>query len=213
MEERVALLEGLLQQAGPRDSDDSLATFITNNKDGIQPVKPNEDDSVVSELAAKVGMLGLNAAGAEPHYLGSSSAFAFSRLIKLPLRLITPERSTIVFADENASTPSPCLLPAYDTAVSLSNAYFQNIHPQYPFLHEPTFRRWEMLLFWPSEPSDIFGFDNVPLFFINMASSGSQFLLECKIIKVYRFMPLVLCFCQIPVLYLRQVNLATSRVD
>ncbi|KIX07700.1 uncharacterized protein Z518_02354 [Rhinocladiella mackenziei CBS 650.93] len=46
---------------------------------------PPEEHDEVSDLASKVGMLGLNAARAEPHYLGSSSAFAFSRVISSSL--------------------------------------------------------------------------------------------------------------------------------
>ena len=65
---------------------------------------------------------------------------------------------------------TPCLLPDYDSCVTLSNAYFQNIHPQYPFLHEPTFRLWERKLIGPFEAMDAPSFDPIHLFFVNMVS-------------------------------------------
>lgn len=38
---------------------------------------------------------------------------------------------------------TPIRLPTPDMRSSLSEAYFKNIHPQYPFLHRPTFGKWE----------------------------------------------------------------------
>ncbi|CAK7212902.1 hypothetical protein SBRCBS47491_001621 [Sporothrix bragantina] len=38
----------------------------------------------------------------------------------------------------------PVNVPTYEDGLVLSNAYFENIHIQYPFLHEPTFRMWEV---------------------------------------------------------------------
>jgi hypothetical protein len=131
--------------------------------------QPKEEDGV-SDLASKVGMLGLNyAAGAEPQYLGSSSAFAFSRIINSSLRRGVQTSHAAVFGlAEEASMVSPCPLPNYEAGVMLSNAYFQNIHPQYPFLHEPTFRIWEMKLLGTSESTNTFDFDPIALFFLNM---------------------------------------------
>ena len=34
-------------------------------------------------------------------------------------------------------------LPSAEEAQRLSTAYFKHIHPQYPFLHRPTFDTWE----------------------------------------------------------------------
>lgn len=126
----------------------------------------------MGQLASKVGMLDLHAAGAEPHYLGSSSVFAFSRMVNTSLRQIHTERPTSSFSltEENANSLSPCLLPDYEVGIMFSNAYFENIHPQYPFLHEPTFRLWETQLLCPSDSDSAFEFDPLPLFFVNMAS-------------------------------------------
>lgn len=141
---------------------------------------PRTDDEIkenegLDELSSKVGLLSLNAAGAEPYYLGSSSTFAFSRLINSSLRQVVlrdPDTDTQPGkkGDDVASLPTPCLLPDYDTAVKLSNAYFQNIHTQYPFLHEPTFRTWEAAIICGSVGFETLISNPMPLFFLNMVS-------------------------------------------
>jgi hypothetical protein len=106
----------------------------------------------------------------EPQYLGSSSAFAFSRIISLSLNRNLPSVPTGVFGDREGLTPSPtpCSLPDYDIATSLSSSYFKEIHPQYPFLHEPSFRALEAKVY--DAPSDFIDTDlyGPALFFMNM---------------------------------------------
>ena len=130
----------------------------------------HENTEDLNDLASKVGTLSLNAAGAEPHYLGSSSTFAFARLIKPILSRI--ERTNSTYTDDcitDSTAPSTCALPDPRTAIILSNAYFDNIHTQYPFLHEPDFRAWEAAVVcqgnsgWFEEQADL-----TPLFFLNM---------------------------------------------
>ncbi|KFX99698.1 hypothetical protein V497_01539 [Pseudogymnoascus sp. VKM F-4516 (FW-969)] len=181
LEDRVALLEGLLQQMQQDATSASMEALVTS-KDNSQPTdfKPQEDDNGVSDLASKVGMLGLHyAAGAEPQYLGSSSTFAFSRIINSTLRQGAPGNPPTTFGLSEGPTDllSPCPLPSYEAGVALSDAYFQNIHLQYPFLHEPTFRDWEMKLVGASEGVDTFGFDSIPLFFVNMVYAIGALLL------------------------------------
>ncbi|RKL08437.1 hypothetical protein BFJ71_g1724 [Fusarium oxysporum] len=62
--------------------------------------------------------------------------------------------------------------------ISLSNAYFENIHPHYPFLHEPTFRRWEDTLVRPSNTIGELDFDPAPLFFVNMVYAVGALLVS-----------------------------------
>ena len=166
LEERVAVLEGLLQQV--RQPAASPPEAPSNPNETASKQNNEEDD--LSDLSSKVGMLDLNASRAEPRYLGSSSAFAFSRMINLSLRQLNPAKPNMKFqlTKDDFALSSPCLLPDYDVGITLSNAYFQNIHPQYPFLHEPTFRLWEMNLMWPSETIDALAFDPIPFFFVNM---------------------------------------------
>ncbi|KAJ3461094.1 hypothetical protein MRS44_011961 [Fusarium solani] len=62
--------------------------------------------------------------------------------------------------------------------MSLSNAYFENIHPKYPFLHEPTFRRSERSLIGPIELVEDLSFDPVATFFVYMTYAIGALLLE-----------------------------------
>lgn len=131
-------------------------------------------------LASNAGLLTLNATGAKPHYLGSSSAFAFSRVVAASLNQ-SASREAGRAAETGGSEmepPLPRLLPEYETGVKLSNAYFQNIHPQYPFLHEPTFKLWERRVLLPGETADFSGIDPVPLYFINMVRLPRKLILR-----------------------------------
>lgn len=191
LEQRVAYLEGMLTQYRPDVSDDHFFQFDVQQPDaqtspttldepsdhryGGRSISPTPDDEHdgLDELASKVGLLSLNAAGAEPHYLGPSSAFAFSRLINSSLRQVVLRSNNNptargVLDDDSTTMPTPCLLPDYDVALKLSNAYFENIHSQYPFLHEPTFRLWEATLISKSAAFDTLMSNPVPLFFLNM---------------------------------------------
>ena len=127
----------------------------------------DDDQHELSDLSSMVGTLSLNAAGAEPRYLGSSSVFAFARFIKPALRKAVSSMPVDI-DDLELPPPEPCLLPDYHTAVRLSNAYFENIHPQYPFLHEPTFRMWETALEDPFDAMTVLDCNPVPLYFLNM---------------------------------------------
>lgn len=134
------------------------------------PQPPADEHDALNDLASKVGMLSLNAAGAEPLYLGSSSVFAFSHLIKPNLRQVVLQRprNTLDAQPSNPFFLAPCLLPNYEIGVKLSNAYFQNIHTQYPFLHEPTFRAWEMALLQSYDAPESLTLEPTALFFLNM---------------------------------------------
>ncbi|KAF5635750.1 positive regulator of purine utilization [Fusarium sp. NRRL 52700] len=130
-----------------------------------------------SDLTTRVGMLDFRTAQTEPQYLGSSSSFAFSRIINLSLSSNLPNVPNPAPLSDRRSSPSPCLLPDYDVAVKLRDAYFKHIHPQYPFLHEPTFRAWEAMLYDPSHDFTEIGFSFAPLFFLNMVYAVAALLL------------------------------------
>lgn len=140
----------------------------------------NTDNGTVEDLASKVGTLSLNAAGAEPHYLGSSSTFAFARLLKPALNQLALEPVVTLETQSSVldSIPTMCPLPNYEVAVSLSNAFFENICTQYPFLHEPTFRAWESAILLSSQP--MFDhefdpdFDPTPYYFLNMVRNRAS---------------------------------------
>ncbi|KAH7227308.1 fungal-specific transcription factor domain-containing protein [Fusarium oxysporum] len=100
-----------------------------------------------TDLVSKAGVLSLHASGAEPYYFGSSSIFSFSRIIHACVRQAVQEMPHgelgLSLNDLDPSAAAPCRLPSYEAGEALSQAYFENVHFQYPFLHEPTFRQWE----------------------------------------------------------------------
>lgn len=206
LEQRVAFLEGVLKQYRPDLANDHLfqndALQLELQSSPSTSTRPIEDQSRgpstlprteeddepagLDELASKVGLLSLNAAGAEPHYLGSSSTFAFSRLINSSLRQVVLTNSSDASAfGRNESDlpviPTPCLLPDHDVAVKLSDAYFQNIHTQYPFLHEPTFRAWEATIASGADGFETFISNPGPMFFLNMVSQSASYCEEMLI--------------------------------
>lgn len=145
-----------------------------------------EDDDGVEKLASKVGLLSLSAAGAEPQYLGTSSIFAFSRLINSTLRqVVAPDLATTraldTTEDRSSLLPLPCLLPDYLSAVQLSNVYFQNVNTHYPFLHEATFREWESMLRDESAGLKTCSPCSLSLFFLNMVGFPAILGFEVKI--------------------------------
>lgn len=198
LEQRVAFLENLLKQCRPDlangdmfknhvlqpdiESNPSPLTqnaeipgFQRGDRTTLSSAKKDNivEDAGVDKLASKVGLLSLNAAGAEPQYLGSSSIFAFSRLINSSLRqVVSPDLPTANVLDWTGNcssvSPSPCLLPSYESAVKLSDIYFRNVNIHYPFLHEPTFRAWESML--ADEPTGLETCvpSSTALFFLNM---------------------------------------------
>lgn len=180
LEQRLAYLEGLLERQRLQPSQDVLlnpntATHIEQPTTlGHAHPQSSGDAEELQDLASKVGTLSLNAAGAEPHYLGSSSTFAFARLIKPILNqvsLAAPESQTDYGPASGCATPTMCQLPDPTTAVTLSNAYFENIHTQYPFLSETDFRKWEssiVLLQGDYEQWTGANFSQTPFFFLNM---------------------------------------------
>lgn len=163
LENRVAHLESQLRSTGqnlvPSDgrlgsatqsriADPALLSQPSSRETLDQPQEPRLDkgDDDADSLAAKIGLLGLRSADIEPRYLGSSSAFAFSRAIgsSLLLRDANPAINNVGMHSVNdLAGLLPCALPSYEDGLVLSNAYFENINIQYPFLHEPEFRMWE----------------------------------------------------------------------
>lgn len=173
LEKRVAFLEGLLERGQLSASVASTVSPTAENEGRSERPRPSKshqqavDD--VDNLASKVGILSLNAFGSDTHYMGSSSTFAFSRLLSSHLRQNVsagPAAAGSNLCERDATSPSSCFLPDYDTAAKLSHAYFENVHPQYPFLHEPTFRSWEAMHIWPSGTLDEMNAEPVPLFFL-----------------------------------------------
>jgi hypothetical protein len=132
------------------------------------------EDESIDDLSTEVALLCLSAAGREPHYFGPSCAVSFSRIVSatmgLPKRAGSSQHSAPMPEDHSPevhrtvsiSFPSPHL------AATLSQAYFKNIHPQYPFLHKATFKAWEDLCMRANLAGDLDSVDDLPLFFVLM---------------------------------------------
>lgn len=177
LEQRLAYLEGLLEYQRPQPSQSVLLNpnpATETSAPGHPHPQSSSDAEDVHDLASKVGTLSLNAAGAEPHYLGSSSTFAFARLIKpilSQLSLAPVETQAGHGPASGCATPTMCQLPDANTAIALSNAYFENVHTQYPFLSEIDFRKWESsIVLLQGDPEQWTGanFSQTPFFFLNM---------------------------------------------
>lgn len=160
------------QQQTPRPEHMRMEPLAENSPERVPENKIDQHDGY-DELSSRVGLLSLNAAGAEPHYLGVSSTFAFARLISSSLRrslLSEAPDETRVSQDAADFSTASCKLPRQNIALQLSNAYFQNIHIQYPFLQEIEIRSWEDTYLQRSMPCDITESDEIPLFFLNMVT-------------------------------------------
>ncbi|KAH7131604.1 fungal-specific transcription factor domain-containing protein [Dactylonectria estremocensis] len=181
LEGRVASLEGRDPKTPSNSTPSPFAAAASNDSNAqSNPYDtPERGGDGASDLSSRVGMLDFRTAQMEPQYLGSSSAFAFSRIINFSLRRDLPVEPSLASLNDkfgSSPSPSPCLLPDYHVAVRLSNAYFKHIHPQYPFLHEPTFREWEAILYDSARDFTDIGFHTSPLFFLNMVYAVAALL-------------------------------------
>ena len=173
LEKRLALHERQRAQDTSVTSGPSPGLHSNNDSQKSMPAFTSEaDNDGDSDLPSKVGFLDVKTTQVEPQYLGPSSTFSFAHIINASLRGAISQKPPPGqrSPDQVEATPIPCPFPEYNVAVKLSNAYFENIHPHYPFLHEPTFRHYEeKLLKQSSEIPNIIMY-SVPLFFINMVS-------------------------------------------
>lgn len=120
-------------------------------------------------LSMQAGLLDVRSSQAEPQYLGSSSTFAFSRIVNSAMSRHFSGEATSV---ENSHS-GRVLLPRNFQAdagltTTLSNAYFAHIQPQYPFLHEPTFRLWEKQLANQAPELTVTNLDSAAIFMVHM---------------------------------------------
>ncbi|KAH8586385.1 fungal-specific transcription factor domain-containing protein [Bisporella sp. PMI_857] len=149
LEARVAYLEGILQQVRPDVALDHFVGYQSTNQrvDDAEGSPATQTDVV--DISSDVALLCVSAAGREPHYFGPSSALSFSRVFSSALRLSKEHGGSARGNNEQSGLRStlninaPLRLPSISAASSFSKAYFNNVHPQYPFLHHPTFRIWE----------------------------------------------------------------------
>lgn len=100
-------------------------------------------------LAHEIGLVSVSA-GTDPKYIGPSSGYFFARLLlacaKRHGQRIQPSRARVDASNrfafllpQDALSTAPTSLPEdMEYTAKLSEAYFDTIHLQYPFLHQPT---------------------------------------------------------------------------
>lgn len=143
--------------------------------DQISPgVVKDAEDEHIDDLSTEVALLCLSAAGREPHYFGPSCAVSFSRIVSttmgLPKRTGSSQHSSTwpEVHDPEVQRTVSVSFPSRTLAATLSQAYFKNIHPQYPFLHKPTFIAWEDSCTRANLAGDVITAGDLPLFFVLM---------------------------------------------
>lgn len=126
-------------------------------------------DEQQTGLAHEIGLVSLSA-GTDPKYIGPSSGYFFARLIlacaRQGRRSAPPQeleqsaesRSARLFHRNALSIPPSPLPESMDYAVKISEAYFETIHLQYPFLHQPSHMKLIEHVYAESEPRPIAAF-------------------------------------------------------
>ncbi|KAG9188908.1 hypothetical protein G6011_07613 [Alternaria panax] len=188
LETRVAYLESLLQRTRPEVAVDHLNDEGGDQNVGqlhdmsrAQPALGNDhlyptigENESIDRLSTEVALLCLSAAEREPHYFGPSCAVSFSRIVSatmgLPKRkeMSQPEGEVLGTQDPEVYRTLSVPFPSTNLSATLSSAYFKNIHPQYPFLHRPTFEAWEEICVRANIAGSLDDVDDLPLFFVLM---------------------------------------------
>ncbi|KAH6673288.1 fungal-specific transcription factor domain-containing protein [Halenospora varia] len=120
-------------------------------------------------LAHEIGLVSLSA-GTDPKYIGPSSGYFFAKLVlacaRQTQRSAPPQeleqsaesRSARLFPRDTLSVPPTPLPESMDYTVKISEAYFETIHLQYPFLHQPSHMKLIEHVYAESEPKPIAAF-------------------------------------------------------
>lgn len=167
-----------MRTACPEIAIDHLSPQL-NIQAATSPVRPNIQNETASsssasdhELARHIEDLCVSSAVGQPRYLGHSSALGLSKIISANLGRLRFQGPGLTMGsmdneflrDLPRSDPAP--LPDKLFGAFLSDAFFTHVHPQYPFLHQPTFAQWENEIYFAIESS--LSPDPTQLFFVNM---------------------------------------------
>lgn len=153
------------RDTAPGQSHISAPNSATTTLSPLRDVAAEEANNYASttderpqDLPSEVALLCISAAGREPQFFGASSAVSFSRIVSATMGMgrkgakagnsqqsARGSRQPIGTSFHADRTPqrTSIRLPTAEMRPLLLEAYFQNIHPQYPFLHRPTFNKWE----------------------------------------------------------------------
>lgn len=172
-------------EAEPRDDSQSqhrpnelplpLGTHEQQQRVGRASRIDNEAGLEPDQLSSEVALLCISATGREPHYFGPSSAVSFSRIASYTMGFHRdkegPQPSDDGHSNEDLSRATYATqehFPSEQTGRKLSQAYLDNIHKQYPFLHRPTFLTWQEDCFNASRNGDVTHAGDVALYFVLM---------------------------------------------
>ena len=126
----------------------------------------------LGRLENDIEVLCVNSAVGQPQYLGPSSALGLSKIISSALGRIRLQGPGLTMGGQDNDflrdlpRSEPASLPDRIFGSFLSDAYFTHVHPQYPFLHQPTFTEWENNVHYALE--NAMQPDLMQLFFVNM---------------------------------------------
>lgn len=134
--------------------------------------EPAGDVRDLERVRQDIEMLCVNSAIGQPRYLGPTSALGLSRVMSSVLGRIRFQGPGLTMGGINNEflrdlpRSEPASLPDKLFGSFLSDSYFTHVHPQYPFLHQPTFTEWENDVYYALE--NAMPPDPTQLFFVNM---------------------------------------------
>ncbi|TVY15564.1 Positive regulator of purine utilization, partial [Lachnellula arida] len=149
--------------------------------DRSQDTAPAQDQS--SNLRHEIGLVSLSA-GTDPKYIGPSSGYSFARLLLACAARQGPpispsarrseviDRFAFLLPKDSISEPLPTDM---DYTIKLSSSYFETVHPQYPFLHQPSHEKLVLKVYEEADPSP------VDVFQVNMVLAISATILSRRL--------------------------------
>ncbi|XXH00784.1 hypothetical protein Hte_007135 [Hypoxylon texense] len=166
LEQHVAFLEGALRKLHPNLDVDNLTSraiesiaatdsAVTRWEEDVSDMtgrsagSPAFPHGAYRDDVSNLDLLCLRAAGGDPHYFGTSSDFSLTKLFSATLRGVQAQGPGLTMGGVSNSTilsrplPTPKQLPERAVLVRLTTAYFEQVHPQFPLLHRPTYLEWE----------------------------------------------------------------------
>ncbi|KAK3656292.1 hypothetical protein LTR56_002993 [Elasticomyces elasticus] len=178
LEARIAMLEGLLRDSRPEmaldhirpdDSNPSLGEFEAAPEVESDVTRMYFDTPTAPATASKADVpvmlerLCMSSVVGSPAYFGLSSPLTFSRVLGTTFKALRFHGPGLTMSGIDIDNtvlgpiprPSPAPLPARFFGELLEGAYFDHIHPQYPFLHRPTFRSWQDKVFAATDRGEV----------------------------------------------------------
>ncbi|KAJ4318218.1 hypothetical protein N0V84_006974 [Fusarium piperis] len=159
LEARVKWLESIIQEHAPgvdlnAGPGRSLSSDVGTSLRDSQPTQQNhqvEDTQSPGKITDQIGLISITT-GTDLRFLGPSSGLFFTKFVLAGLgkRLHVDKDSSSDTAADSMAIPSGLLVPQPKELPSdqrharwLSQTYFNTVHLQFPFLHEPS--HWETM--------------------------------------------------------------------